>query len=50
MDLQGMESIVLTLGNGQIWLGTSPVVLEKRHTAPKHPLCGFSNLLVTDSI
>jgi len=50
MDLQGMESIVLTLGNGQTWLGTSPVVLEKRHTSPKHPLCGFSNLLVTDSI
>jgi len=28
MDLQGMQSMVLTLGNGQIWLGTSPVVLQ----------------------
>ena len=42
--------MILTLGNGKIWLGTSPAVLEKRHTAPKHPLCGFGNLLVTDSI
>jgi len=28
MDLQGMQSMVLTLGNGQIWLGTFPVVLK----------------------
>jgi len=28
MDLQGMQSIVLALENGQIWLGTSPVVLQ----------------------
>jgi len=27
-DLQGMQSMVLTLGNGQIWLGTPPVVLQ----------------------
>jgi len=28
MDLQGMQSMVFTLGNGQIWLGTSLVVLQ----------------------
>jgi len=28
MDLQGMQSMVLTLGNGQIWLRTPPVVLQ----------------------
>jgi len=28
MDLQGMQSIVLTLGNGPIWLGTYPIVLH----------------------
>jgi len=28
MDLQGMQRMVLTLGNGQIWLGTPPVVLQ----------------------
>jgi len=28
MDLQGMQSMVLTLGNGQTWLGTPPVVLQ----------------------
>jgi len=28
MDLQGMQSLVLTLGNGQIWLGAPPVVLQ----------------------
>jgi len=28
MDLQGMQSMVLTLGNGQIWLGAPPVVLQ----------------------
>jgi len=28
MDLQGMQSMVLTLGNGQIWLGTHAVVLQ----------------------
>jgi len=28
MDLQGMQSMVLTLGTGQIWRGTSPVVLQ----------------------
>jgi len=28
MDLQGIQSLVLTLGNGQIWLGTPPVVLQ----------------------
>jgi len=28
MDLQGMQSMVLTHGNGQIWLGTPPVVLQ----------------------
>jgi len=27
MDLQGIQSMVLTLGNGQIWLGTLSVVL-----------------------
>jgi len=27
MDLQGTQSMVLTLGNGQIWLGTCLVVL-----------------------
>jgi len=27
-DLQGMQSMVLTLGNGQIWLETPPVVLR----------------------
>jgi len=27
MDLQGMQSMVLTLGNSQIWLGAPPVVL-----------------------
>jgi len=28
MDLQGMPSMVLTLGSDQIWLGTSPVLLQ----------------------
>jgi len=28
MYLQGMQSMVLTLGNGQILLGTPPVVLQ----------------------
>jgi len=28
MDLQGMQSVVLTLGNGQIWLGAPPIVLQ----------------------
>jgi len=28
MDLQGMQSIVLTSANGQIWLGTPPAVLQ----------------------
>jgi len=28
MDLQGMQSVVLTPGNGQISLGTLPVVLQ----------------------
>jgi len=28
MDLQGMQNMVFTLGNGQIWLGTSPLVLN----------------------
>jgi len=28
MDLQGMQSMVLTLGNGQIWLGAPPVDLQ----------------------
>jgi len=28
MDLQGTQSMVLTLGNGQIGLGTPPVVLQ----------------------
>jgi len=28
MDLQGTQSMVLTLGNGQIWLGTSSRVLQ----------------------
>jgi len=28
MDLQGMQSMVFTLGNSQIWLGTSLVVLQ----------------------
>jgi len=28
MDLQGMHSMVLTLGNGHIWLGTPPVILQ----------------------
>jgi len=28
MDLQGMQSMVLTLGNGQSWLGAPPVVLQ----------------------
>jgi len=28
MDLQGIPGVVLTLGNGQIWLGTPPVVLQ----------------------
>jgi len=28
MDLQGMQIKVLTLENGQMWLGTSPVVLQ----------------------
>jgi len=28
MDLQGMQSMVLTLGNGQIWLGAPPVALQ----------------------
>jgi len=28
MDLQGMQSMLLTLGNGQILLGTPPVVLQ----------------------
>jgi len=28
MDLQGMQSMVLILGNGQIWLGTPPIVLQ----------------------
>jgi len=28
MDLQGMQSMVLAPGNGQIWLGTPPVVLK----------------------
>jgi len=27
-DLQAKESMVLTLGNGQLWLGTPPVVLQ----------------------
>jgi len=28
MDLQGMHSMVITLGNGQIGLGTPPAVLQ----------------------
>jgi len=28
MDLQGIQSMVLTLGNGQIWLGTPSVLLQ----------------------
>jgi len=28
MDLQGMQFMVLTLENGQIWLGTPPAVLQ----------------------
>jgi len=28
MDLQGMQSMVFTLGNGQIWFGSSLVVLQ----------------------
>jgi len=28
MDLQGTQNMVLTLGNGQIWLRTPPVVLQ----------------------
>jgi len=28
MDLQAMQSMVLTLGNGQTWIGTPPVVLQ----------------------
>jgi len=28
MELQGMQSMVSTFGNGQIWLGTPPVVLQ----------------------
>ena len=28
MDLQGTQSMGLTLGNAQIWLGTTPVVLK----------------------
>jgi len=28
MDLHGMQSMVLTLGNGQIWFGTPPGVLQ----------------------
>jgi len=27
-DLQAMQSIVSTLGNGQIWRGTPPIVLQ----------------------
>jgi len=28
MDLQGMQGMVLALGNAQIWLGTPPIVLK----------------------
>jgi len=28
MDLQGMQSMVLTLGNGQVWLGAPPIELQ----------------------
>jgi len=28
MNLQGMKSMVLTGGNGQIWLGAPPIVLQ----------------------
>jgi len=28
MDVQGMQSMVLTVGNGQIWLGAPPEVLQ----------------------
>jgi len=28
MDLQRMQSMILTPGNGLIWLGTPPVVLK----------------------
>jgi len=28
MDRQGIQSMVLTLGSGQIWLGNPPVVLQ----------------------
>jgi len=28
LDLQGMQIMVLTLGNGQIWLGAPPIVLQ----------------------
>jgi len=28
MGLQGMHSMVLTLGNGHIWLGAPPVALQ----------------------
>jgi len=28
MDLQGMQSMALTLRNGQIWLGAPPVALQ----------------------
>jgi len=26
--MEGIQSMILTLGNGQIWLGTPPVVLQ----------------------
>jgi len=28
MDFQGMQSMVFTFGNGQIWLGAPPIVLQ----------------------
>jgi len=28
MDLQGMQSMVLTHGNGKVWRGTPPVPLQ----------------------
>jgi len=28
MDLQGMQSMVLSFRNGQIWLGAPPAVLQ----------------------
>jgi len=41
MDLQGMQCMVLTLGNGHIWLGAPPVVLQYIFVFFHFVMCNF---------